>query len=101
LAARRDLVSVLHLTGAEDVFIAELFQVRFARMAALAGLLGAGSAAMIVVGARLLGGGDGLTPMLPVAWIDLLALPPCPLLAALIAALAARVTAMALLGEMA
>jgi cell division transport system permease protein len=101
LAARRDLVSVLHLTGAEDGFIAGLFQARFARMAALAGLLGAGGAAIIAAGVRAYGGGEGLTPVMPVAWIDLVALLPCPLIAALIAALAARGTAMALLREMA
>ena len=99
LAARRDLVNVLHFAGAEDRFIAGLFQVRFARMAALAGLLGAGAAAMIATAARVLGGGAGLTPVLPQAWSDLLVLPVCPLIAGLVAALAARLTAMALLKE--
>jgi cell division transport system permease protein len=101
LAARRDLIGVLHLTGAEDRFIAGLFQARFARMAALAGLLGAAGAAIIAAGLRVYGGGEGLTPVLPLAWIDLAALLPCPLIAAVIAALAARATAMSLLGEMA
>ena len=100
LAARRDLVGVLHLAGAEDGFIAGLFQTRFARMAAIAGLFGAGGAAMIAATARALGGGEGLTPALPLAWSDLLVLPVCPLLAALVAALAARVTALGLLKEM-
>lgn len=101
LAARRDLIGVLHLTGAEDWFIAGLFQARFARMAALAGLLGGAGAAIIAAGARAYGGGEGLTPALPLAWMDLLAVLPCPLIAALIAALAARATAMSLLKEMA
>jgi cell division transport system permease protein len=101
LAARGDLVSVLYLTGGEDRFIAGLFQVRFAWLAALAGLLGGTGAAIIAAGARAYGGGEGLTPILPVAWSDLLAILPCPLIAALIAALAARWTAMTLLREMA
>ena len=100
LAARRDLVSVLHLAGAEDRFIAGLFQARFARMAAMAGLIGAAGATAIAATARLFGGGAGLTPVLPVGWLDLLPLLPCPLIAALVAALAARITAMALLKEM-
>ena len=100
LAARRDLVSVLHLAGAEDRFIAGLFQARFARMAALAGLFGAAAAAAIVAAARLFGGGAGLTPVLPLAWIDLAPLVLCPAAAAAVAALAARATAMALLKEM-
>jgi len=100
LAARSDLISVLHLTGATDSFIADLFQWRFAGMAAVAGLFGAAGAAMIATTLRLLGGGEGLTPVLPLAWSDLLVLPGCPLLAALTAALAARHTAVAILREM-
>jgi len=100
LAAQRDVVEVLHLSGAEDSFIARLFQLRFARVAALAGLIGAGGAMLAGAILRLLGGSRGLTPALPIAWGDLLAVLPCPLLAAGVAALAARVTAGALIREM-
>ena len=100
LAARRDVVEVLHLAGAEDGFIARLFQVRFARVAGLAGLAGAGAAAALGAGLRIAGGGEGLTPALPLAWSDLLAVIPCPLLAALVAAAAARFTAMKLIRDM-
>jgi len=101
LAARRDVVEVLHLSGAEHALIAQLFQARFARIAATAGVFGATSA--LVVGAilRLIGGGEGITPVLPVAWVDLLALLPCPLVAGFVAAVAARLTADALVQEMA
>jgi cell division transport system permease protein len=101
LTARRDLVSVLHLAGAEDRYIAGLFQTRFAGMAAAAGLFGASVAALVATAARIAGGGAGLTPVLPVAWTDLLPLFACPPAAALVAALAARGTAMAILKEMA
>jgi cell division transport system permease protein len=101
LAARSDLVSVLHMTGAEDVFITGLFQARFAGLAFQSGLIGAALAAMIGAAVRALGGGEGLTPVLPLAWADLLVLLPCPLVAAVVAALAARVTAMGLLKGMA
>lgn len=100
LAARREVVEVLHLSGAEDVFIAKLFQVRFARMAALAGLFGAGGAAIIGGLMRIAGGGEGLTPVLPVHWVDLLACLPAPLAAAAVAAVAARLTAQALIREL-
>lgn len=100
LAARRDVVETLHLTGAEDGFIANLFQMRFARTAALAGLFGATGAAIMGAILRLIGGGAGLTPVLPVKWADLLAVAPCPLAAALVAAVAARLTAAALIREM-
>jgi cell division transport system permease protein len=100
LAARRDVVEVLHLAGAEDGFIARLFQVRFARVAGLAGLLGAGAAAALGAGLRIAGGGEGLTPALPIAWSDLLAVIPCPLLAAVVAAVAAQVTAIKLIRDM-
>lgn len=100
LAAQRDVVEVLHLTGAEDSFIARLFQLRFARVAAVAGLIGAGGAMLSGAILRLFGGSQGLTPALPIAWADLLAVLPCPLLAAAVAALAARFTAQALIREM-
>jgi cell division transport system permease protein len=93
LAARRDVVEVLHLAGAEDSQIANLFELRFARIAAISGAAGALAAAMLGAVLRLVGGGQGITPALPIAWIDLLAVLPCPVLAALVAAVAARVTA--------
>jgi cell division transport system permease protein len=100
LSAQRDVVEVLHLTGAEDSFIARLFQLRFARVAAVAGLIGAGGAILSGAILRLLGGSQGLTPALPIAWADLLAVLPCPLLAAAVAATAAHVTAVGLIREM-
>ncbi len=93
LAARRDVVEVLHLTGAEDSQIANLFELRFARIAALSGAAGALGAAVLGAVLRLVGGGQGITPALPIAWVDLLAVLPCPILAALVAAVAARITA--------
>jgi cell division transport system permease protein len=101
LAARREVVEVLHLSGAEPGFTAGLFQWRFARMAALAGLFGGAAAAILGALARVAGGGAGLTPVLPVAWIDLLAAVPAPFVAGLVAALAARAAALSLVREMA
>jgi cell division transport system permease protein len=100
LAARRDVVEVLHLAGAADGYIARLFQVRFARLAGVAGLIGAVGAGLVGALLRLIGGGEGLTPALPIAWGDLLAILPCPLLAAMVAAGAAQVTAMRLIRDM-
>jgi cell division transport system permease protein len=99
LASRREIVDVLHVAGAKDGFIAGLLARRFAAMAFVAGVGGALVAGGIGAAARLAGGGQGLTPVLPVAWIDLLALLPCPVLAAAVAALAARSAAMRLLRE--
>jgi cell division transport system permease protein len=98
LAARKDVVEVLHLAGARDRYIAGLFQRRFAFLAARSGAYGALAAAAFAVLARALGGSDGFTPVLPFAWSDLLAAVPCPLAAALVAATAARRTAMTILG---
>jgi cell division transport system permease protein len=100
LAARRDVVEVLHLTGAQDSFIARLFQARFAQMAGVAGAIGAVAAAVLGGVLRIIGGGQGITPALPIAWSDLLAVIPCPLIAALVAAAAAQITAMRLIREM-
>lgn len=100
LAAQREVVEVLHLAGAEDSFIANLFQLRFARVAAVAGLIGAAGAVLSGGILRLIGGPQGLTPALPIAWADLLAVLPCPLLAAAVAAASARFTALGLIREM-
>lgn len=99
LATRRDIVEVLRLSGAADGFIAWLFIARYAGLAAVAGAAGAASAALIGALARLAGGGEGLTPALPVAWGDLAALLPCPPLAAAVAALAAWAAAQRMLRE--
>lgn len=100
LAARRDVIEVLHFSGAEQSFITGLFQNRFATMGALAGLLGGASAAIIGAVARYFGGGAGVAPVLPLAWIDLLAALPAPVVAALIAGLSARLAASRIVGEM-
>lgn len=100
LAARRDVIEVLHFSGAEAGFIAGLFQNRFAVMGAVAGLLGGAGAAIIGALARVFGGGAGVAPVLPLAWIDLAAALPCPLAAALIAGLSARLAASRIVGEM-
>jgi cell division transport system permease protein len=100
LTARRDIVEALHLAGATDSFIARLFQARFARAAAQASLAGAVLAALAAVAVKLSSGGDEqLTALLPIAWTDLLAPAPFPLLGALVAAVTARMTAMAALAE--
>lgn len=100
LAARRDVVEVLHLSGAEDSYIARLFQLKFARMALIGGLIGAGVAAGLGAALRLAGGAQGLTPALPIAWSDLAVVLACPLAAAGVAAAAARLTASALIRDM-
>jgi len=100
LAAHREVIEVLHLSGAETGFVARLFQTRFAMAAGAAGLFGAAGAAMIAAVVRLAGGGQGLTPVLPLAWIDLAAVLPAPLMAALIAAVAARLSADRLLRDL-
>jgi cell division transport system permease protein len=99
MAARRDVLEVLHLSGAEDRMLARLFQARFARLALVAGLMGAGSAALVASVVRGLGGSEGFLPILPVEWSDIPWLIVCPLAAGALAAIAARRTAMELLAD--
>ena len=94
------MIEVLHLSGSEAGFIAGQFQGRFAAMAALAGALGGLGAIGVGAAARLVSGGSGLAPVLPLAWIDLLVPLPCPLIAALIAAITARLAAVRILRAM-
>ena len=99
LAARHEVVEALHLAGATDGYIARLFQARFARSAAQASLAGAVLAAVAAAALKASTAGDTqLTALLPIAWTDLAAVAPFPVLGALTAAVTARVTAMAALG---
>jgi cell division transport system permease protein len=97
LTAQRPVVEVLHLSGAEDHFVAGLFQVRFAKLAAIGGVYGGAVVMVIAAVLRLTGGARGLTPALPIAWSDLLAPALLPVFAALIGAIAARAAALRLL----
>ena len=99
LAAGRTVIQTLSLNGATDGAIAALFMRRFGLLAAAAGAIGAGLAAALLIFLRFLGGSQGLTQALPLAWSDLLLLSPCPLLAATVAVLAARFAAMKVLGS--
>ena len=99
MAAQRNAVEVLHLAGAEDSFIASLVQGRFAKLAAVAGLAGAGAAVLAGAVLILFGGREGFTPALPLRWIDLTLVSPCPLVAATVAAVAARTTTLRFMRE--
>lgn len=95
MAAQRTVIDTLSLNGATDGRIAALYQVRYGLLAAGAGAAGALGAMAVVLALRFLGGADGVTPALPVSWTDILFLSPCPLLAATVALVAARMTALA------
>lgn len=97
LQARHELIEVLSLTGATDDYVAGLFQARFAWLAAVAGAAG-GLVACGLLAVLILGGGArGLTPALPFDWRDMILAGPAPVLAAVLAALAARFTVRGLL----
>ena len=98
MAAQASVIETLSLNGASDFYVAGLFQRRFGGLAAQAGAMGAGVAALLLALLRLIGGEGGLTPALPLAFSDLLILIACPLLAFGVALLAARFTALAKLG---
>lgn len=92
LQARHEMIDTLSLIGANRTFVTSLFQSRFAWLAAVAGAAGA-LAACALLAALVLGGGvQGLTPALPFDWADLILAAPAPVLAAGLAAIAARVT---------
>ncbi len=98
LTARADVVEILSLCGATDLFIAERFQFRFARMAFEAGLLGASASAIVMGIIKATAHSQSFAMALPFSWLDLLILVPCPLLVALIAGFTARLVTLRLLG---
>ena len=98
LTARANIVEVLSLCGATDIFIAQRFQYRFARMAFESGLLGAAIAAGVMAAIKATGSSQTFAVALPFSWYDLLILIPCPFLVAVIGAVTARIVTLRLLG---
>ncbi|HEY7610777.1 MAG TPA: hypothetical protein VIF14_16230 [Alphaproteobacteria bacterium] len=102
LRIHRNVTDVLHLIGARDQYIAEQFQRHAFRLGLLGGLIGAGFAALVVIGLeRVLAKVETLHAMhleLPIwAWAVLALVPPA---AALLAAMAARYTVLRGLARM-
>jgi len=94
LAARADVVDVLHLVGADDTYIASEFTRRFLGLGVRAGLLGATLAFAAALAAFLLtrGGGDDFLPSFRFARLDVIILALAPLASATVAAFTARET---------
>lgn len=93
LLARKDIVDVLHLAGAEDSFIARLFERRFWTLGLRAGAAGSIAAlavtAMIIFSARSAGAQSYLLPQLSLDFWDLVILAVTPVAAGLAARWAA------------
>ncbi len=98
LLARRDIVEVLHLSGATDRFISRLFERRFWLLGLQAGGVGAlfalGTTALVLSMASARGGRSGLLPQLSLDLLDFLILIATPIIAAVAARMAARFTVM-------
>lgn len=104
LLTRRDVVEVLHLTGARDGFIAGLFERRFLLLGAQAGALGAllafAAAAFILYALKQSDDRMWLLPQLSLSPTDGLILAATPMLAGAAAMLAARLTVLRSLRDM-
>jgi len=104
LLARRDIVDVLHLSGAEDRYIASLFERRFWILALQAGMGGAVAALMITALIVFTGSGSQgveaqLLPRLSLDFWDIVILLITPVAAGLAARMAARITVLASLKD--
>ncbi len=104
LLARRDIVELLHLTGAKDGFIAGLFERRFLMLGVQAGALGAllafGAAAFMLFLVKQADQQIWLLPQLSLSLADGLILGVSPLVAGIASMLAAKVTVMRSLSDM-
>ncbi len=104
LLARKDIVELLHLTGAKDSFISGLFERRFLMLGVQAGALGAllafGAAAFALFAARQAEGQAWLLPQLSLSLADGLILGLAPLVAGAASMVAAKVTVMRSLSDM-
>ncbi len=105
LAARQDIVEVLHLIGARDTFIAREFQAQFLSLGLRAGIAGmAGAAATVLLvrsfSSRLAdSAGLYLVPHLDLRLGDLFLLAVIPCGAILVAMLTARLTVLRAIGK--
>jgi cell division transport system permease protein len=104
LLARRDIVELLHLSGARDGFISGLFERRFLMLGVEAGTVGAllafGAAAFILFAVKQADQHIWLLPQLSLSLADGLILGLTPLLAGAASMLAAKVTVMRSLSSM-
>lgn len=104
LLARRDIVELLHLTGAKDDFIAGLFERRFLMLGVQAGALGAllafGAAAFILYAVRQADEQAWLLPQLSLSLADGLILGLAPLVSGAAAMFAANITVKRSLADM-
>lgn len=104
LLARKDIVELLHLTGAKDTFISRLFEQRFLMLGVQAGALGAllafGAAAFILFLVKQSDQQIWLLPQLSLSLADGLILGLSPLIAGVAAMIAAKVTVMRSLSDM-
>ena len=103
LETRREAVSILHLVGAKDAFVAREVQKRFLRLGFVAGLWGANAAGIIALIALTVFafGASDLTSGSPLlSWTDLWILLVAPFVTAFASAWAAEVAARATLREL-
>jgi len=104
LLARKDMVELLHLTGARDSFISGLFERRFLMLGVQAGAVGAllalGAAAFILFLVKQSDERIWLLPQLSLSLADGLILGLAPLLAGVASMLAAKVTVLRSLSDM-
>jgi cell division transport system permease protein len=104
LLARRDIVEVLHLTGARDGYISGLFERRFLMLGVEAGTCGAllafAAAAFILFVVKQSDQRIWLLPQLSLSLADGMILGLTPLIAGVSAMLAARTTVLRSLSEM-
>ncbi|MGB2219523.1 MAG: cell division protein FtsX [Henriciella sp.] len=105
LLARRDIVDVLHLSGADDAYIAQLFEKRFWVLAVQAGIGGAvaalaASAAIVFFFAETDGIAAQLLPQPDLNRWNIAILLATPIVAGIVARSAARVTVISSLKEM-
>ena len=92
LAARADVVELLHLIGARDGYIAGLFTRRFASLGLKSGAVGAGAALLGAFAVQMLteGGGTGMLPDMSLSIADVVVAGLAAPVGGLVAALTAR-----------
>jgi cell division transport system permease protein len=102
LAIHRQVIELLHVMGARDLYVAEQFQGHALRLGVAGGLLGALAAALTALGVAWLLQGErtALLPAIRLGWAQWLMLATLPVVAGLVAMLTARWTVLRTLAKL-
>ncbi len=100
ISTHRHIVDVMHLVGARDSVVAQVFERRYAKLVFKAAALGAGLALVASITIAIIGGHDPFAPSLRLTFGDVVRLVLIPPALALVALVSTRIAALHALSKL-